>query len=115
MARVHFWSLQRDSRYFSYADTWYPERWLIAEGLQESKDPLVHNLDAFIPFSFGPANCVGKNLALTEMRMVICHIMQNLELNFPEGYDSMDWDRQLEDRFVVKVGKLPVIARRRAS
>lgn len=113
MARVHFWSLHRDARYFTHAETWYPDRWLIAEGLEKSKEVLVHNLDAFIPFSFGPANCVGKNLALTEMRMVICHIVQQLEFSFPEGYDPMEWDRQLEDRFVTKIGQLPVIARRR--
>ena len=113
MARVNFWSLHRDSRNFSHAESFYPDRWLIAEGLEQSKEKLVHNSNAFIPFSFGPANCVGKNLALQEMRMVICHIMQTLELRFPEGYDPMEWDRQLEDRLVMKIGSLPVIAQRR--
>ena len=113
MARIHFWSLHRDPRNFSHPESYYPERWLIAEGIQKSDEKLVHNPNAFIPFSFGPANCVGKNLALMEMRLVLCHFMQKLELSFPKGYDPMEWDRQLEDRFVMKIGVLPVIARRR--
>ena len=64
---MHFWSVHRDARNFSYPDTFWPDRWLIAEGIQESKEKITHNPDAFIPFSFGPANCVGKNLAMASI------------------------------------------------
>ncbi|KAI0344473.1 cytochrome P450 [Trametopsis cervina] len=112
-ARIHFWSVQRDPRNFSNPETFYPERWLIAEGIQESSEGLVHNPNAFIPFSIGPANCAGKNLALQEMRMVMCHTMQKLNLQFESGWKSLDWAQSLQDRLVYRTGRLPVIIRRR--
>ena len=87
----------------------YPDRWLIAEGLQSTPERFVHDPNAFIPFSFGPWNCVGKNLALLEMRMVLCHVMQRLSLRFQEGWEPSDWDHALQDRFVTKTGKLPLV------
>lgn len=86
-ARIHFYSVHTDPRNFSYPYKFWPDRWLIAEGLQESSEKIVHNANAFIPFSLGPANCVGKNVALQEMRMLVCHFMQRLTVRFAEGYD----------------------------
>ena len=111
--RVHFWSVQRDPRNFSYPDTYWPDRWLIAEGLQEHAEKIVHNVNAWVPFSFGPSNCVGKNLALQEMRMLVCHLVQKLNFRFPDGYDPMQYEREMRDRFVVTVSRLPVIVERR--
>lgn len=110
---MHSYSVHRDPTNFSYPDTWIPDRWLIAEGLVESKEKLTHNVNAFIPFSFGPSNCVGKNLALQEMRMVITFLVQKLIFKFPEGYDILSYERDIEDHFVVKAPNLPVIVRRR--
>ena len=68
----------------------------------------VHNQAAFIPFSHGPYNCVGKNLALLEMKMVICHLLQNFDIRFDERWNTDDWERDMLDVFVMKKGKLPV-------
>lgn len=70
-----------------------------------------HNPNAFIPFSFGPYNCVGKNVALQEMRVLICHIMQKLELEFAKGWNSDEWERDLKDKFVADMGKMPVVVK----
>ena len=87
----------------------WPDRWLIAEGLAPPPvGSFTHNPNAFIPFSFGPSNCVGKNLALLEMRMVICASMQKFEMHFPDGWDRNCWKEGLEDLFVTGMGKLPV-------
>lgn len=86
-----------------------PRRWLIAEGHEQSTKTLVHNPNAFIPFSFGPANCVGKNMALLEMKILVCHLVQRLNLRLADGWDTAEWDRNIEERFVMRVGKLPVI------
>jgi len=112
-ARIHFWSVHRDPRNFSHPDNFYPDRWLIAEGLEQSSEKLIHNANAYIPFSFGPANCVGKNLALQEMRTVMCQAMQKLTVQFEEGWDPLEWERNLEDRMVYKTTRLPVIIERR--
>ena len=108
-ARIHFWSVHRDPRNFSFPNSFWPDRWLIAEGLQESKEKITHNPNAFIPFSFGPSNCVGKNLAILEMRLLVCHIFQKLDLRFPDNWNPQQWEDELEDKFIQKVGRLPVI------
>lgn len=102
-----------DPRNFTNPETFWPDRWLIAEGLQESKEKITHNLNAFIPFSFGPSNCVGKNLAMQEMRYFLCHFMQNLDVRFAEGWDPTEWERVMEDKFILMLGKLPVIVEKR--
>lgn len=115
-ARAHFWSLQRDSRYFSHPTTFWPERWLIAEGLERAPagETFVHNVDAFIPFSFGPYNCVGKKLAQVEMRMVFCYLLQNLDFELAKGWDPAERERSLEDRFILVMrSPVPVTMRRR--
>ena len=86
---IHTITLHRDPRNFNpFTDEFWPERWLIAQGSMELpssilKTDFVHNTAAFIPFSYGwslwleiegrhlthrflvgPANCVGKPLAI---------------------------------------------------
>ncbi|KAI0075130.1 high nitrogen upregulated cytochrome P450 monooxygenase 2 [Panus rudis PR-1116 ss-1] len=113
-ARIHFYSVQRDPRNFApHTESFWPERWLVAEGDLPAPKDFKHNPSAFTPFSFGPYNCVGKNLAMQEMRTVLCALIQQLDFKFAEGYDPSQWDRDLEDMFVVRKGKLPVQVTRR--
>ncbi|KAI0086944.1 cytochrome P450 [Irpex rosettiformis] len=117
--RMHIYSLHRDPRNFTDPERYWPERWLIAEGLGEanpnpgSKEGFVHNANAFIPFSFGPANCVGKNLAMQEMRVVVCHVVHELDLAFADGWDPTEFEKAYRDHFVAEVGRLPVVVRQR--
>ncbi|KAL5532689.1 hypothetical protein ACEPAF_4463 [Sanghuangporus sanghuang] len=107
---VPLYVLQRDSRYFSpLPNAFIPERWL-----DTTSGKFISNTSAFIPFSTGPANCVGKNLALLEMRMVVATIIQRFHVKFAEGYDPSKWEEELQDFFVTKVGRLPVIVTLRA-
>ena len=75
------------------------------------------NVSAFIPFSFGPANCAGKNLAMLEMRCVICALMQKFDMKFGVNGNDRDnsetWDEGLNDYFMFQVGKLMVRLTRR--
>ena len=111
--RIHFWSVHRDARNFSRPETFWPDRWLIAAGLQHSPEELVHNPNAFTPFSFGPANCVGKPVAMQEMRLVVCHFMQKLNVKFAEGYDPEQWEKGIQDHLAVSLGPLLVEIERR--
>jgi len=53
-----------------------PDRWL-----PESTDTnALHNTDAFLPFGTGPRFCPGRNLALTEIKMVIAMICRHFDL-----------------------------------
>ena len=113
--RMHTYSLHRDARNFSDPDRFWPERWLIADGLLPHPEgtTFTHNPNAFIPFSVGPYNCVGKNLAMLEMRTLVCHTMQKMEMRFAEGWDREQWINDLEDVFVTRIGQLPVVLSKR--
>ncbi|KAJ7438077.1 cytochrome P450, partial [Mycena galericulata] len=92
------YTIHRDSRYFSpNPDSFMPERWLA-----EDDDPnFVLNNNAYIPFSTGPANCIGKNIALLELRVVVAYLMQTFEMSFAEGYDARRWEADLKDHFTL--------------
>lgn len=113
--RFHVWTVHRDPRNFSpNPDAFWPERWLIAKNPSafesSSKAAFIHNFNAFIPFSIGPANCAGKLLAMKEMKMTLCHLLQQADLAFVESYDASQWDRDFKDCCLgVDVGKLPVV------
>jgi len=96
---------------------WKPERWV-------TKD-LGHILDqaAFFPFSYGtsffpyritdskycggPTNCVGKNLALYELRTTICSVLQRFEVKSAPAFDASRWNDDLRDHSIYVKGELP--------
>lgn len=118
---VPAYALSRNPAYFYPApESFWPDRWILksavnrAEGFDQNatdsktKDEVITNTDAFIPFSFGPANCVGRPIAVVALRMVVASLIQHFELNFAPGYDPKEWEERLEDRFVMSNGPLPV-------
>lgn len=72
----------------------WPERWLVAAGtipLRDAPPPpgeherlgeadFVHNDGAFIAFYHGPMGCVGKGLAMQEMRAVVCSLLHQFTI-----------------------------------
>ncbi|PAV16379.1 high nitrogen upregulated cytochrome P450 monooxygenase 2 [Pyrrhoderma noxium] len=114
--------VMRSSEYFSPdPEKFWPERWLkLKPEKQASTDKgdcdshfedssFTTNTSAFIPFSYGPANCAGKLLAIVEMRMVVALLMQRFEIRFADGYDPLQWETELKDYFVMSNGCLPVV------
>ncbi|KAI0065820.1 high nitrogen upregulated cytochrome P450 monooxygenase 2 [Artomyces pyxidatus] len=106
---VHTYSVHRDPRNFSSPDQFIPQRWLrdSADDMDEktnfsATENFIHNSAAFIPFSYGPTICAGKNLALLEMRMVVCFLMQRLEFRRISGAGIGQWEDELEDQFVIR-------------
>ncbi|KAI0628543.1 high nitrogen upregulated cytochrome P450 monooxygenase 2 [Trametes polyzona] len=120
---LHPYSLHRDPRHFSpRPNDFSPERWLRPLPLPglPSSDPATpgesgerhaHDERAFLPFSHGPANCVGKRLAMQEMRTVVCAVMQRLEVRAAGsggGLEARAYDEGFKDFFVTKRPALPV-------
>lgn len=113
------YTIHRDPANFSpYPDEFHPDRWLSkpAESpnadlkltSSDAKNEWHMNTTAFMPFSIGPANCAGKNLALAEMRAVIAVLVQRFDIKFAEGYDVGSYEKRVEDRFITQVGELRV-------
>ncbi|KAG7090416.1 hypothetical protein E1B28_009535 [Marasmius oreades] len=104
--------IHRDPRYFSpRPEEYWPDRWITEDKNVET------NRDAFIPFSTGPMNCVGKSLAQLELRAVISTLVQRYDMEFDrEGnWTEQQWLDELLDFFVLVKGELPVVLKRRAN
>ncbi|KII88389.1 hypothetical protein PLICRDRAFT_54227 [Plicaturopsis crispa FD-325 SS-3] len=112
---VHFWSLHRNPDNFSRPDEFIPDRWLAVQDRSEkfAHDLGIHNAAAFVPFSAGPAGCAGKNLALMEIRSIVCFIMQKFDITIADADAFRVWEDNLEDWFTVKRGPLPVTLKAR--
>jgi len=55
----------------------------------------------FFPFSYGPRTCAAKNMALIEMRMVICWILRRFLFSRAPGVVYEDWEVKIQDWLVV--------------
>ncbi|OCK88101.1 cytochrome P450 [Cenococcum geophilum 1.58] len=69
---------------FKNPDDFIPQRWLP----EAEKEFAGDNKNTLQPFSFGPRNCVGKNLAYHEMRLVLATVLWNFDLTFCEESDN---------------------------
>ncbi|TQS37696.1 hypothetical protein Golomagni_01819 [Golovinomyces magnicellulatus] len=67
-----------------------PERWF-----KDERCPKQYRSDkrnVMQPFSYGPRNCIGKNLAMNEIRMIIAHVLWNFDMELEP--DMVNWDYQ---------------------
>ncbi|KAF2707643.1 cytochrome P450 [Pleomassaria siparia CBS 279.74] len=85
------WTLHRSPKCFVEPLQFIPERWT-------TRPELVLRKDTYIPFSIGAYSCIGKQLALMEMRLVLARVILQFEIGFAgtEGEcrlleDSKDW------------------------
>ena len=100
-----------------------PDRWHCRPGM-------IRDRRAFAPFGLGKlscpfdrcyslttregkTSCVGKNLALTEIRMVIASLLSTFHLSFPPGDDGKAVEGELRDQLTAKPGQLNLIFRLR--
>lgn len=92
--------LHRDPAYFApYPETFWPDRWIL-HGSKEHPEIILEQ-SAYIPFSMGPANCVGKRLAMREMRYVLANLFTRFDIEFASGWDASQWERGLADVFTL--------------
>jgi cytochrome P450 len=106
-------AVHRDPDYFSpMSKEFLPQRWFSdADSGPASltlEGDIVLERSAFIPFSMGPANCVGKGVALKQLRYVPALLLRNFRFEFSEGYNPDRWEEELQDRFLMAKGELPL-------
>jgi cytochrome P450 len=121
--------IQRDDRYFPSGADFIPERWL------EKKGTLIVHEEAFFPFQTGERTstpsifqrsclaetflgrygCVGKQLALMEMRSVIARIALEFDISIADQEAAESFDRDAKDTFTYTVGALPLNFRLRTT
>ncbi|KAK3301698.1 cytochrome P450 [Chaetomium strumarium] len=80
------WAAYQSERNFRNHDQFVPERWLgDPDYAQDVRDVLQ-------PFSVGPRNCIGKNLAYAEMRLILARVLWNFDLELMN--ESWNWNDQ---------------------
>ncbi|KAI1799559.1 putative cytochrome P450 [Daldinia bambusicola] len=80
------YAINHDENHWTDPYSFAPERFL--------GDPKYKNdkLDAMQPFSVGPRNCIGRNLAYAEMRLILARIIYNFDMKIAD--DSRNWMNQ---------------------
>lgn len=78
-------AVHRDPAYWSRPDEFVPERWLVAA----DDDPSLHQTKgAWRPFSQGPRNCIGQELAMLEMKVIIVMTARRFDVQL--AYEDLD-------------------------
>jgi benzoate 4-monooxygenase len=80
------------------ADSFRPERW---ETITEQQK------QAFIPFSYGPRSCVGRNVAEMELSLIVSTVFRRWEFELRQG------EMETREGFLRKPLGLEVGSRRR--
>ncbi|KAJ7599676.1 cytochrome P450 [Mycena floridula] len=94
------------------AEEFKPERWI--DSSEPAKD--IQAYRHILTFSTGPRECLGKNFAMTELKIVISVLIRNYTFEFPGGPDTKigTWMGVLPQPNVEgeRGGKIPLIVRR---
>ena len=77
-------AIHRTPQYWVRPDDFLPERWLVG-----SDHTLYPRKGAWRAFEWGPRNCIGQGLAMTELRITLAMIAR--EFDFRSGYE--EWDQ----------------------
>lgn len=96
--RIPVLALMTNARYFPEPQSFIPERWT------GERPELLLERAAFIPFGYGVHSCVGRQLALNEMRLVIAKVVKDFDIELGESYDEGRFMSQWKDFIVVKIG-----------
>lgn len=97
-----------DERNYTQAETFIPERWY-------SRPELIRNKNAFFPFSIGPYGCIGKPLALLEIRTVVAKLITAYKFGFAPGEDGSKLMNESRDHFTLGLAPLHLQFSRRGS
>ncbi|KAH8785239.1 cytochrome P450 [Diaporthe sp. PMI_573] len=103
------YSIGRLEEAFQNPHDFIPERW-------HNKPELVKAPRAFAPFGMGRTLCVGKNLAMAQMRLVAASILTKHDIDFAPGEENgKAVERDLKDQLTANPGKLRLVFEKRGS
>jgi cytochrome P450 len=85
------YTTQRDPTAFPDPEAWKPDRWLTSKISNEMKE-------LFMPFSKGPRACLGKNLAIMELKLSTATLV--LQAIVKLAPDTSDESMEMKDHFL---------------
>lgn len=117
------YSIHRQAEYYPEPESYLPERWIEGSICQSgskkwevSKEELDLAKKAFCPFSIGPRGCIGKSMALMEMRLTLARMMFLFDIESAgDGHgEDEKGDLALVDHFTSQKEGPNVIIKKRA-
>ncbi|KAH9884566.1 cytochrome P450 [Xylariomycetidae sp. FL2044] len=97
---VHHYSTYRTAANFTDSQSFHPERWLGDEAFQGDRR------ECFQPFAYGPRDCLGRNMGMHEMRLILARLLLAFDMELCE--ESTRWD---EARAFILWEKKPLMCR----
>jgi len=82
------YSTYRSTLNFADPDTFHPERWLPSTSPLYNPAFAADQKAALQPFSVGSRNCLGKNLAYHEMKLVLAKLLWNFDFELCKESDG---------------------------
>lgn len=90
---MYQWATFRNPDNFVEADKYRPERWLPESHPCYDRKFEQDNKAVFQPFSHGPRNCIGKNLAYSELRVITARLLYRFDYRIEPGQE--DWHNNM--------------------
>ncbi|KAE8036859.1 hypothetical protein FH972_009492 [Carpinus fangiana] len=98
----------RSERIYPNAAAFLPERWY-------SQPDMITEKTAFAPFSAGVFGCIGRPLALLEIRTVVAKLVAAFDVRFAPGEDGHALVRETRDHFTLGLGDLKLAFEKRKA
>ncbi|KAK4135118.1 putative cytochrome P450 oxidoreductase [Trichocladium antarcticum] len=107
IVQVPSYTVFRDARAFARPDEFIPERWT-------TRPELARDKSVFIPFNAGPYACVGKRLAMMEIRRVVAEILWRYDVAMAPGQTLEQFLDGKQETLTTVSAPLPLIFTKRA-
>ncbi|KAF7513029.1 hypothetical protein GJ744_011295 [Endocarpon pusillum] len=96
----------RNEDVYQNARAFIPERWY-------SRPEMIKEKKAFAPFSTGSYGCIGRPLALLNVRTTIAKLIMEFDVSFAPGEDGMMLEANTRVHFTAGLGELNLVFKRR--
>lgn len=118
------WAMGHNERVFGDPGRFRPERYIPSQTTGVTAEDVNAIRSYYHPFLIGPFNCVGKNIAMTEMALVVARTLFHLDLravpgdNLGAGHSKLGWGKRDEsqcniDDAYITVNRGPMLLFRR--
>ena len=82
-----------------------PERWIVSEETGVTSDDVARAKSIHIPFLSGAGVCIGKHVALLELKLTLARLLYRCDMRMApgntlsEGNPSLDWGRRFPNQY----------------
>lgn len=102
------WAMTRNEDIYPDPTMFRPERWIPDKATGVTDEDVAYIRANFHPFSQGPSNCAGKNMAILEMMLTIGRTLHRFDVRkapdstIGEGAPELGWGRRDRRQFQLK-------------